>query len=77
MSVGDLVLNRGQNEPRGQWPFGIVEEMFSDRQDVVRQVTISTVKGRYRRDVRKLCLLEGYLDNGIQSSRIRSHNTEL
>ena len=49
-SVGDV--------PRGQWPKGLVEQVFPDTEGVVRRVLIRTADGVYRRDVRKLCLLE-------------------
>ena len=42
----------------------IVEELFLDRNNDVRQVIVRSAKGRLRRDVgRKLCLLEGSLEN--------------
>ena len=56
LAVGDLVLV--VNTSRGHWPKGIVEEVFPDRDDVVRQVVVRTATARLRRDVRKLCLLE-------------------
>ena len=62
LSVGDLVLNIGENSPRGRWPKGVVQEVFPDRNGNVRQVTVRTATTVLRRDVRKLCLLEGASD---------------
>ena len=62
LSVGDLVLVIGKNSPRGHWPKGVVQEVFSDRSGHVRQVTVRTTASVLRRDVRKLCLLEGASD---------------
>ena len=59
LAVGDLVLVIGGNSPRGQWPKGIVQEVFPDRNGTVRQVTVKTATSVLRRDIRKLCLLEG------------------
>ena len=59
LAVGDLVLVVGKNSPRGHWPKGIVQEVFRDRHGTVRQVTVKTATLVLRRDIRKLCLLEG------------------
>ncbi|XP_013410717.1 uncharacterized protein LOC106173924 [Lingula anatina] len=56
---GDFVLLIDENAFRGQWPKGLIEETFPDKYGHVRQVIVKTAKGRFRRDVRKLCLLEG------------------
>ena len=63
LAIGDLVLIVQGNIPRGQWPMAIVEELFSDHNNDVRQVIVRSVKGRLRRNVNKLCLLEGSLEN--------------
>jgi len=59
LSVGDLVLVIGENSSRDHWPKGVVHEVFPDRHGNVRQVTVRTSSSVLRRDVRKLCLLEG------------------
>ena len=56
--VGDLVLMADKNTPRGQWPKAFVEQTFPDSEGIVRQVVVRTADGVYRRDVRKLCMLE-------------------
>ena len=60
LTGGDLVLVVDEASPRGFWPKGIVQEVFPDKHGVVRQVLIRTASV-LRRDVRKLCLLEGAL----------------
>ena len=55
-----------RNTPRGQWPKALVEGTFPDSEGLVRQVVIRTADGVYRRDVRKLCLLEEKLLRRIQ-----------
>ena len=62
LKVGDLVLITDENTPRGRWPKGIVECVFPDKYGIVRQGIIRTATTRLRRDVRKLCLLEGELE---------------
>ena len=59
LSVGDLVLVIGKNSLRAHWPKGVVHEVSPDRHGNVRQVTVRTSTSVLRRDVRKLCLLEG------------------
>ena len=59
VQVGDLVLIVQENVSRGQWPKGLIEEVFPDKHGHVRQVIVRTATARMRRDVRKICLLEG------------------
>ena len=59
--VGDLVLMADKNIPRGQWPKALVEQVFPDSEGIVRQVVVRTADGVYRRDIRKLCMLEEQL----------------
>ena len=64
--VGDLVLVTEKNVPRGQWPKGLIEQTFPDSEGKVRQVTVRTANAVYRRDIRKLCLLEEQLLSGLE-----------
>ena len=57
--VGDLVMVMSENIGSVNWPMGIVTEVFTQDDGLVRDVTVKTSKGLFRRDVRKLCLLEG------------------
>ena len=66
--VGDLVIMKGANRPRGQWPKAFVQETFWDSNSVVRQVLVKGADGVFRRDIRKLCLLEEDLLKSIEES---------
>ena len=61
LAVGDLVLVVDETSPRGHWPKAVVQEVFPDKHGIVRQVLVRTASSVLRRDVRKLCLLEGAL----------------
>ena len=66
--VGDLVIMKDTNIPRGQWPKALVQETLPDSDGVVRQVLVRSATGVFRRDVRKLCLLEEELLKSIEES---------
>ena len=66
--VGDLVIMKDANLPRGQWLKALVQETFPDSDGVVRQVLVKSVTGVFRRDIRKLCLLEEELLKSIEQS---------
>ncbi|CAB4026990.1 pol poly [Paramuricea clavata] len=55
----DLVLLLDERLCREQWPLGIVEEVYPDKNGRVRQVLVRPSKSKFKRDIRKLCLLEG------------------
>lgn len=59
LSVKDLVLLVDKDCPRGEWPMAVVEEVYPDDKGIVRHVMVRTAGGRFKRDARKLCLLEG------------------
>ena len=59
LKVKNLVLLVDSGCSRGQWPMAIVEEVFPDKHGIVRQVMVRTANSKFKRDVRKLCLLEG------------------
>ena len=56
------------NIPWGQWPKALVQETFPDSDGVVRQVLVRSTTGVFRRDVRKLCLIEEELLKSIEES---------
>ena len=66
--VGDLVIMKDANLPRGQWPKALVQEIFPDSDGVVRQVLVKGAAGVFRRDIRKLCPLEEDLLKSIEDS---------
>ena len=55
-----------KNMPCGQWPKALVEQTFPDSEGIVRQVIVRTADGVYRRDIRKLLLLEEKLLSRIE-----------
>lgn len=44
--------------PRRRWPMAIVEEVLPDEHGTVRQVIVRTRSRKFKRDLRKLCMLE-------------------
>ena len=56
---GNLVLVVDENVHRNQWPLARITEVLPDSDGLVREVLVRTSRGILRRDVRKLCLLEG------------------
>ena len=57
---GHLVLLVG-NTPRGTWPKGIISDVFPGSDGCTRAVLIRTASGTFRRDIRKICMLEEQL----------------
>ena len=58
VQVKDLVVLVDSGCPRGRWPMAIVEEVLPDEHGTVRQVIARTRSGKFKRDVRNLCMLE-------------------
>jgi len=75
--VGDLVIMKDANLSRGQWPKALVQETFPDSDGVVRQVLVKSARGVFRRDIRKLCLLEEELLKSIEESMEKKKNLNL
>ena len=63
LEPGDLVLVGDDNVKRGKWPKAIVEECYPDRNGLVRRVRVRTADAVLVRDIRKLYLLEGHIDD--------------
>ena len=59
LQPNDLVLMVDEKISREQWPIAIIEETYSDKYGNVRQVLVRTGKSKVKRDIRKLCYLEG------------------
>uniref|UniRef100_A0A182FMQ6 DUF5641 domain-containing protein n=1 Tax=Anopheles albimanus TaxID=7167 RepID=A0A182FMQ6_ANOAL len=58
MKVGELVLIVDENNPRNCWPRGIVVDVTTSRDGIVRRATVRTAKGtRLERPVSKLVAL--------------------
>lgn len=56
--VGDLVLLADQGVSRGHWKKGVIDEVVKGSDQCVRNVLVRCADGMFRRDIRKLCLLE-------------------
>ena len=57
---GDLVLVIDESTKRGHWPKAIVQEVYPDASNLVRRVRVRTADAQNLiRDIRKVCLLEG------------------
>ena len=63
LSVGDLVLICDVSYPRGVWPLGLIEEVNTSRDGLVRSVRIRTAKTELVRPVTNVVLLEGACDS--------------
>ena len=59
VKVGDLVLIKEENTPRGVWPMGIIQEVFPGDDGLVRSVRIRTKSNVLKRPIVKIVLLEG------------------
>ena len=59
LAVSDVVLLASEDAPRGYWPLGVVEEVDTGRDGVVRSALVRTATGTYRRPSTKICKLEG------------------
>jgi len=60
--VGDFVLFTGENLNRGNWRKGVIREVVVANDGHVREVLLRTSNGIVRRDIRRICLLEGAED---------------
>ena len=59
---GDFVLLVGENMARGNWSKAVVVDAIQGTDGHVREVILRTTNGTIRRDVRRICLLEGVED---------------
>lgn len=60
LNPGDVVLICSNSLPRERWPIGVVEACEVADDNMVRGVSVRTRDGVVRRDIRKICLIEGY-----------------
>lgn len=58
IQVGDVVVICDDNEARGQWKQGVVEEVFVAPDGQVRSAVVRTVVGRLKRPASKLAVLD-------------------
>ena len=58
LQSGQVVLMLDDVTPKDSWPKAAVEEIYSNRQGIVRRAKVRTAQSSYIRDIRTLCLLE-------------------
>lgn len=58
VKVGDLVLIKEENTPRGVWPMGLIQEVYPGKDGLVRSVKVRTKATELIRPIVKLVLLE-------------------
>lgn len=61
--MGQIVLIGDDNVSTAKWPIGIVLEIFSGPDNIVRVATVKTNTGEYKRNVRLLAPLPLHHDN--------------
>jgi hypothetical protein len=57
--IGDVVLVIVDSMPRDSWPLGVIVGSYMDNDGLVRTVDIKMKCGVIKRDIRRVCLLEG------------------
>ena len=63
LKPGDVVLLLSEGFNNREWPLGLITDVKESDDGLVREATVRTARGLFRRDVRKLCLLEGVDDH--------------
>ena len=64
--IGDIVLIKEENQPRGSWPMGKIIALEKDKEGLVRSVGVKTSTTEIRRPVQKLVLLlKGEDENNV------------
>ena len=57
LQVGDVVLIIDDSAPRSSWPMGLVQEVYKDKNELVRSVKVKTKTAVLVRPITKLCML--------------------
>ena len=57
LKIGDVVLIKDENTPRGVWPMARVVKTMPDNKGLVRRVLVKTSRNILERPCDKLCLL--------------------
>ncbi|TNN15961.1 Pol polyprotein [Schistosoma japonicum] len=69
LQVGDIVLV-GDKSTSDRWPLGIVVDVRTGEDNLVRTVEVRTRSGLLTRDVRRLCLLEGCDERHLKNHEV-------
>lgn len=57
-SIGDVVIIKTEDKNKGKWPLGIVEELITGNDGVLRGARLRAGKSRIERPIQHLCPLE-------------------
>jgi len=57
VTIGDLVLVKEDNLPPLVWKKAVIIDMHTERNGLVRVVTIRTATGTFKRPIAKICVL--------------------
>jgi hypothetical protein len=57
MMIGTVVLIKEENVSPLRWQRGVVTEVHPGGDNLIRVVTVKTVKGYFKRPIQKLCVL--------------------
>lgn len=68
LSVGDVVIIKSDKRNRGEWPLGIVEQLYKGKDGVVRAVKLRAGKSFLERPVQHLYPLELSCDIGKKAT---------
>jgi hypothetical protein len=68
LSVGDVVIIKSDERNRGEWPLGIVHELYEGKDGVVRAVKLRAGKSFMERPVQHLYPLELSCDIGTRQT---------
>ena len=60
LEVGDVVIVRSTDTPRGKWPLGRIVKVFPGKDNKVRVVDVQIGMSVLRRPIVKLCPSEHY-----------------
>ena len=58
LSIGDVVIIKSNKRIRNQWPMGVIEELFSGRDGIVRAAKLRAGRGFKERPIQHLYPLE-------------------
>jgi hypothetical protein len=75
LSVGDVVIIKSDERNRGEWPLGIVQELYEGKDGVVRAVKLRAGKSFMERPIQHLYPLELSCDS--RSSQETNTTAEL
>eukprot|EP00794_Sanderia_malayensis_P000965 gene965-biopygen216 len=73
ISVGDVVLIKGEAKNRGQWRIGVVESLIQGKDGIVRAARLRSKNARIERAVQMLYSLELNCDMDSQGTKVKGN----